>query len=1370
MTAGAGWRVRVNGENVGPCGMMMKKRLWRVVTVCLLVFLPCWHPTQYVGCTEQPPEARSMPAPAQDSSGEEDPGDKSHHRGVVQVEEGWGSQYVQYLSEEEALPEGEEVDTQQQGLEEEDEEEAAETPGTEVDDNEHVKTLDLEDSVAEKEQETARPEARPEAEQPPPEAVVTQEQKPTPASDLSPPPSATALNPIPEDPSSTPSSSSSVPEEIVSDVPLSESSDADLAIADCEAGETNPFDGTLTSLPVVLENTSNALGKGTKTDIDPPPAQAGQALVGLAQGANASHMLKEQGLNSHIATETVPSVATKDPEDNPTFDEWKKKMMEVETEKTQATHTSTNSGSHAVKKVQKNFNNYASVECGAKILGSNPEAKSTSAILMESMDHYMLNPCSNKIWFIIELCDPIQVKQLDIANFELFSSTPKDFLVSISDRYPTNKWVKRGTFHARDERTVQSFPLDEHLYTKYVKMFTKYIKVELVSHHGSEHFCPLSLVRVFGTSMVEEYEEIADPLDRPEDQDGDQDDHLDYPPGYVPVEDEASNDLIGSAKDVILNMVNNIKVNVLGGGPGEGNFSGQAVNMTASESSSDPDTTSAVSPVPDTVGVEQSEVPEHPVTTTEDHTPEPPTPEPPVTEEPKLKNLTVEEPVVTPIEEGEVQSIVTMLEEEEEEKEEEGRDRDVHHCPGLRQQESLDYCGPSSSYPCSCSASFQEYLLHQCYVQRNCTSQEREPEAPPVLGTSITPSQHLTISPTATQTPQQPHTLGEQPQEREASSALGERAASPTQAPPHLPWVETEAVGEREPSTELPHLEPSQTSILSRPSSTDIASSATRPTPTMEPSHQASSKDLPGQKQPATGAEKNREVQQEENRRPFPTVVTTTSSSPSGPLEQSWRAPVERPCPDVQPAKQDIPVIHTPHVPDPLPPVSTPTEQQQQPPAPTAEPESAAGSGNTTPGESRSVPVVVNTEPPSRGQAVATETKGEAELVEDILFTSSPNGNGQQLLPPPSPSDFYAELHKPTEQANGNPMHGSTSQKESVFMRLNNRIKALEMNMSLSGRYLEQLSQRYRRQMEEMQRAFNKTIIKLQNTSRIAEEQDQRQTESIQSLQGQLEDITQLVLNLSVGVSQLQSQVSERQSYLLLCLVLCLFLGLLLCVQHSRMSAIDPPSTDPAPPIPKSYSYCCPERRFWEYEDMSLKRGMSYPLLHSGSFQVPTTEGPESPHTVEPLSFLPANKKKKRSKMKTVETLKCTALCAPLLAHGAPVCNSGTTDPTPRMGRLSHHAFMDPPSGGSSESSSQSDEPSLCGLAATSCTRLCDGLPRSRAEKRAFKRHRSKPGCVVVEDLLQAPQRDATPLTPTLQDLMGGGKELSAGMLGVTAL
>uniref|UniRef100_A0A674AWT2 SUN domain-containing ossification factor-like n=1 Tax=Salmo trutta TaxID=8032 RepID=A0A674AWT2_SALTR len=1463
---------------------MMKKRLWRVVSACLLVLLLCWHPTKYVSCTEKPPEAQTQ-------SLKEDPGDRSHHKGVVQLEDGWGSQYVQHLSEEEVLPEGEEVlpegeevlpegeevlpegeevlpegeevETQQQGLAEE---EGAGTPGTEVENKEHVQTLDLDDS--EKEPETAEPEAEPETaepeaepetaepeaepetaepeaepetaepeaepetaepeaepetaepeaepetaepeaepetaepeaepetaepeaepetaepeaepetaepeaepetaepeakpetaepeakpetaepvgEQPPPEAVVTQELQPTPTSDLFPPSSAPALNPVTEDPSMPHGSSSSVPEDTLSDVPVSEFSDTDLATDDCEAGKTNPFDESWTcvssgskiqdqspSLPVVLEKLNNARGKGTKTDIDP---QTGQASAVLAQVANTSRMLKEPV--EGFATEKDPNVATKDAEDIPTFDEWKKKIMEVE--KTLATHISTSSGSHAVKKVQKNFNNYASVECGAKILGSNPEAKSTSAILMESMDHYMLNPCSNKIWFIIELCDPIQVKQLDIANFELFSSTPKDFLVSISDRYPTNKWVKLGTFHAREERTVQSFPLDEHLYAKYVK-------VELVSHHGSEHFCPLSLIRVFGTSMVEEYEEIADPLDRPDDQDDD----LDYPLGYVPAEDKASNDLIGSAKDVILNMVNNIKVNVLGGGPGEGNFSGQTVNLTV-VTSSDPDTTTTLIPVPDAVEVEQPEVLEDPDVTT--------------TGEPKPEHVTEEEQVFSPIEEKEkVQSIVTMLEEEED-----GREREEHRCLGHRQQESLDYCGLSSSSSSSCSASLQEYLVHQCSFQRNYTSQERKPEATPAPVTPTTPSQQLPISPTPTQTPQQPHTQEEQPQEREPSSAHGGREARPNDTPPHLPWVETEAVGEVEPSMELPHLEPSQTSTLPRPSSTDTSSSAARPTPAVEPPLHTSSKDLPGQKHPITGAEKSQEVQQEEIRQP-PTVASS-----SGAVEQSWGTPVEEsPCPEVQPVDQDnIAVIHQPHVADPLPPplltTSTPTEQQQplgSPPKP-----AGAGGGNTTPEEQSSVPVVVMTEPPSHGQAVATETKGEGELVEDILFTPSPNGNGQQLPrptsfqpPSPSPLDFYAELHNATEQGNGNPMHGSTSQKESVFMRLNNRIKALEMNMSLSGRYLEQLSQRYRRQMEEMQRAFNQTIIKLQNTSRMAEEQDQRQTEFIHSLQGQLEDVTQLVLNLSVRVSQLQSQVSDRQSYLLLCLVLCLILGLLLCVQHCRMTAMQPPSTDP--PITYSYSYCSPERRFSEYEDMSLKRRASYPLLHSDSFQLPTTEGAESLQTVEPINFPPANKKK-RSKMKTVETLKCTAFCAPLLANRAPIYNGrGTMDPLPRTGHLSHPAFRDPPSEGSSEGSSQSDEPSFCGLASASCTRLCDGLllPRSSAEKQAFK-----PGCV---DLLQAPRRDGSDATPTiltLQDLIGGEKELAAGRLGVMAL
>lgn len=80
--------------------------------------------------------------------------------------------------------------------------------------------------------------------------------------------------------------------------------------------------------------------------------------------------------------------------------------------------------------------------------------------------------------------------------------------------------------------------------------------------------------------------------------------------------------------------------------------------------------------------------------------------------------------------------------------------------------------------------------------------------------------------------------------------------------------------------------------------------------------------------------------------------------------------------------------------------------------------------------------------------------------MEEDLLNSSGNENGHRTA-----TDFYAELQNGGDynggavNGNGGAVHGS-SQKESVFMRLNNRIKALEMNMSLSSRYLEELSQR----------------------------------------------------------------------------------------------------------------------------------------------------------------------------------------------------------------------------------------------------------------------------------------------------------------------
>lgn len=51
----------------------------------------------------------------------------------------------------------------------------------------------------------------------------------------------------------------------------------------------------------------------------------------------------------------------------------------------------------------------------------------------------------------------------------------------------------------------------------------------------------------------------------------------------------------------------------------------------------------------------------------------------------------------------------------------------------------------------------------------------------------------------------------------------------------------------------------------------------------------------------------------------------------------------------------------------------------------------------------------------------------------------------------------------------------SLPSKESIFMRLSNRIRYLELNISLSSQYLNELSRRYRLQQEDNQRLLNRT-------------------------------------------------------------------------------------------------------------------------------------------------------------------------------------------------------------------------------------------------------------------------------------------------------
>lgn len=146
--------------------------------------------------------------------------------------------------------------------------------------------------------------------------------------------------------------------------------------------------------------------------------------------------------------------------------------------------------------------NYASFDCAATVLKTNSQCKGSSSVLVENKDSYMLNECSaeNK-FFIVELCGDILVDTIVLANFEFFSSMFRTFRVSVSDRYPVkpDKWKELGTFEAKNSREVQPFLVESPL------IWARYLRIEFLTHYGNEYYCPVSLLRVHGTTMMEEF-------------------------------------------------------------------------------------------------------------------------------------------------------------------------------------------------------------------------------------------------------------------------------------------------------------------------------------------------------------------------------------------------------------------------------------------------------------------------------------------------------------------------------------------------------------------------------------------------------------------------------------------------------------------------------------------------------------------------------------------------------------------------------------------------------------------------------------------------------------------------------------------------
>ncbi|XWS61595.1 hypothetical protein CRYUN_Cryun07bG0139400 [Craigia yunnanensis] len=141
--------------------------------------------------------------------------------------------------------------------------------------------------------------------------------------------------------------------------------------------------------------------------------------------------------------------------------------------------------------------NFASVMKGAKVVAHNKEAKGASNILGKDHDKYLRNPCSVEGKFVeIELAEETLVDAVKIANFEHYSSNFKQFELYGSLNYPTETWSPLGKFVAANVKQIQTFKLSE-------PKWLRYLKLNLLSHYGSEFYCTLSVVEVYGVDAIE---------------------------------------------------------------------------------------------------------------------------------------------------------------------------------------------------------------------------------------------------------------------------------------------------------------------------------------------------------------------------------------------------------------------------------------------------------------------------------------------------------------------------------------------------------------------------------------------------------------------------------------------------------------------------------------------------------------------------------------------------------------------------------------------------------------------------------------------------------------------------------------------------
>lgn len=749
------------------------------------------------------------------------------------------------------------------------------------------------------------------------------------------------------------------------------------------------------------------------------------------------------------------------------FEEWKRKQIQ-DREEAEAAIEKSSSPQRTVR-TKKTRVNYASQDCGAKVLSHNKEAKHVSAILDENKDMYMLNPCSTNIWFVVELCEPIQISQLQLANLELFSSSPHIFDISMSERYPAREWILLGSFEAQHTRSIQTFvpPRTEN-------MFAKYIKFEMKSHFGKEHFCPMTILRVFGVSMVEEYEEaeeknskllVEEKIDSNE----------------ISINDTAAVDGDDDSVSIksVFKIVKSAVDNLLGNGHQDGEQL-QDSDLEGCSNDSEANETST-----------ESNEWEGPVTL--------------VTNSSEVQPSASQVATVTVMKIGEQGDLV------------------INDVP----LKALDFLSYYSNNRFSVQICWFLELIYRVSLI-SCVAQPAENHT--ISINHFIPFPSSTLVKTKSAEIIETEITPSPPEESIAES--GDSEKQPIMKDDILNTNSDEAkrdsLGLEAISSETDSDDPDQSNVPTQDEKKSDTSDSHRETDEIKDSNNdgiiddieeappvVTTPDAPSEN---TGSEEKLASNAHSEAGNEHSVVEGSAATSSDNIDSTL---VDSPAQDVESGGR----IKTPStninddITNDAPSTISPSLEHEQAAVaeqPATQTNIQKPSGDVTDSE---IP------PPKTVQPNRDESLSDTQPQVMITTTSDTSENIQVEK---KTTDTEKKITAPQIDENPVVINPGTNQKESVLMRLSNRIRMLEQNMSLSSAYLEDLSQRYKKQMDEMQRVFNQTTARIAKSSKKAEENEEKQQEMIESAGRRSSELENKLLELSQSFELLNEEMIAR--------------------------------------------------------------------------------------------------------------------------------------------------------------------------------------------------------------------------------------------------